>query len=286
MQPVPDLLTPKRVVPVLHERHVPELRHLLPADHLVHGVERAVLRQLELLHEEPLFDVVDANVLGLAAGQDAGPVGRVTESEEALALKRFLGRDQVRVRPAAPEIVAALDRARLGRGLSVEEGDVSVQRGDGHLQAVRPKRHRCRVAEDLDGLRARADRERVPDSQGLVPAGAREGAARRRRAEPDGGNRALVAAEDLQELTGLHGPEVNLVDVGAAGGDEVAAGVDRQAAELCGSRGGEGSKVAVARHVEGAHGSVERGGDNHFPTRHECDGGDGRRVLVEGDKAA
>ena len=88
------MLTSERVVPVLHERHVPELRHLPPADHLIHRVERTVLSQLELLQEEPLFDVVDANVLGLASGQNTSPVGRVTESEEALPLKGFLGRDQ------------------------------------------------------------------------------------------------------------------------------------------------------------------------------------------------
>ena len=64
-----------------------ELSHLLAADDLIHGIERPVLGDFKLLDEQSLSDVVDADHLRVAAGEDARPVGGVAQrSKEPSAL--------------------------------------------------------------------------------------------------------------------------------------------------------------------------------------------------------
>lgn len=48
----------------------------------LHGIEGQVARDLKLLHEHLLLDVVDADKLGLASCQNRLPVRRVAQRRE------------------------------------------------------------------------------------------------------------------------------------------------------------------------------------------------------------
>ena len=55
----------------------------------IHGVERPVLCDLELGHEQPLAAVVDAHVLGVSRRQKALAVGGVAQSAERPVMQRW-----------------------------------------------------------------------------------------------------------------------------------------------------------------------------------------------------
>ena len=80
-------------------------------------------------------------------------------------------------------------------------------------------------------------------------------------------------------------PEENFVDVDAAGSDELAAGVDADAAELDRSRRSEGPEISVPGRVESSDSSVERRRQNDFAVRRVDDATDGGGVLAEGHEA-
>jgi len=64
-----------------------EFRHLLTADDLIHAIERTTLGDFELLDEQRLFHVVNADHLRVSSGQDTGAVGGVAEgSKKTFAL--------------------------------------------------------------------------------------------------------------------------------------------------------------------------------------------------------
>ena len=61
---------------------ITKLRHLFPADDFIHCVEWPVLGQLELLDEERLLDMVDADHLRVTSGKYARTVRGITQGRE------------------------------------------------------------------------------------------------------------------------------------------------------------------------------------------------------------
>lgn len=57
----------------------------------VHSVERSVLRDFELLEENALLDVVNADVFRLTTGEYAIPIGRVRQGRERPGIARLKG---------------------------------------------------------------------------------------------------------------------------------------------------------------------------------------------------
>jgi len=126
----------------------------------LHGIERQVAGDLELLHEHLLLDVVDADKLRLASCQNRLPVRRVAQRSErsysrkkqpeqirhndrnkwncwrcvqahSLALGQLLGCDFIGLFAARLQVVTSRHRARLRGCLGVPESDLPVQGGHG-----------------------------------------------------------------------------------------------------------------------------------------------------------
>lgn len=131
--------------------------------------------------------------------------------------------------------------------------------------------------EGLGGLGAGED---VPDADGVVPATAYDDATVWR--EGEGGDGAFVSGELVEELAGLHGPDVDVEGVVGGGADDLAGGVDGEAGEGEAGGGCECSEVAVADEVPGADGAVEGGGEQDLAAFGKLAGGDGGGVLGEG----
>jgi len=131
--------------------------------------------------------------------------------------------------------------------------------------------------EGLGGLGARKD---VPYADGVVPAAAYDDATVG--CEGEGGDGAFVAGELVEELAGLHGPDVDVEGVVGGGTDDFAGGIDGEAGEGEAGEGGEGSEVAVADEVPGTDGAVEGGCEEDFAAFREFASGDGGGVLGEG----
>ena len=89
----------------------------------------------------------------------------------------------------------------------------------------------------------------------------------------------------LQQPPEFQRPQVYLIGVFAARGNELRRRVDGDAAELGRVRGRERLEVAVADEVSGAHGAVERGRDDGAAALREGDPGHGPSVVREGDVA-
>src|SRR6185437_16947344 len=85
------------------------------------AVERAIVGGLELLEQDAAADIVDADVLAVAAGEDGAAVGGVAEAVERLAPRRVLGRPNVLHPPPAGNVLPALDHASDRSGSEQDE---------------------------------------------------------------------------------------------------------------------------------------------------------------------
>lgn len=91
-----------------------------------------------------------------------------------------------------------------------------------------------------------------------------------------------MAGELVEELAGLHGPDVDVEGVVRGGAYHFARGVHGDAREGETGRGGEGPEVTVADEVPSADGAIEGGGEEDFATLGEFAGGDSGGVFGEG----
>ena len=80
-------------------------------------------------------------------------------------------------------------------------------------------------------------------------------------------------------------PEKYFIDIDSSSSNQFSAGVCANAAELCGPRWSERSKVPVSGRVKGPHSSVQRRWENHLAVGNVDDAGNGRSVLTKSDIA-
>lgn len=149
--------------------------------------------------------------------------------------------------------------------------------------AVEPDGESKDVGLEEERLRGLGAGEDVPNTDGVVPAAAYDDAAVW--SEGEGGDGAFVAGELVEELAGLHRPDVDVEGVVGGGADDFGCGVDGEAGKGEAGGGGEGSEIAVANEVPSADGAIEGGGEEDFAAFGELAGSDGGGVLGESDDA-
>ena len=70
-----------------------------------------------------------------------------------------------------------------------------------------------------------------------------------------------MSTELIEEGTRLDGPEIDVVAVTATSANDFGSWVDGETFEADAVGGREGAEVAVAKHIPGANGAVEGGGE-------------------------
>ena len=83
--------------------------HVLAVELVEDALQRAILRERVLANERFGLDAVDADVLGVARGDQEVSVGRVADRPEVLALHVVLRRELVRAPASARQIATPVD---------------------------------------------------------------------------------------------------------------------------------------------------------------------------------
>lgn len=227
---LPQQRARSRAAPVFF---VPALtRHVSGVERVQHPVQRAVVGDLEAAQHHALGHVVHAHVLGGAARQQEGAVGRVGQRGEGAAGGGVLRGAPVGAQPAARDVAPPRDRALELALDRVPKVNLAVQRGRRQLACVGAPGQRQHVVPVAQRLGAALAGEDVPGADGGVPGGG--GKQRGAGSKGERHHGALVAGQHVQQAARLERPDVHLEGVLGAGHHDVAAGVDGQGDELRG----------------------------------------------------
>jgi hypothetical protein len=134
-------------------------------------------------------------------------------------------------------------------------------------------------------LKNKQDKEGNTYSECFVPRDAGQLAGGGTGTEGERADRPLVARQDLQQPARRQRPQVDLKHVLPPRHNQIAGRVHAETAQLDGPGRRQRFEVAIARHVEGPDGAVQRGAEHHLPVGREGEAGDAALVLREGDEA-
>ena len=175
---------------------------------LLRSVERKVDRHGEFLDEYAGLDVVQANVLGVAARQHTRAIGAVSDGVEALSASDVCGCPPIRELATAGCVSSCIDATLLDSVFHGPERQLPIKRRYCYLFRVGTKgnaEHIRRQLKRLTGLRPRKD---IPQSNRTVPAAA--GEAPSVCSEGQGHDGSFMAGEPVEKLASLHRPDVNI----------------------------------------------------------------------------
>eukprot|EP00968_Pinguiococcus_pyrenoidosus_P028231 scaffold7698_cov296-Pinguiococcus_pyrenoidosus.AAC.3 len=258
----------------------------IPPQPIQHSLHQSIVRDLKLLHEDPLAPLVDAGELALPTEEEARAVCGEGNRREVRVPKRIVPGDAVRAgHRAGPRVALHLDDLLLGRIRDVPHVDRAGQAGAGEELPTRCEAQIEHICGMLEGLHETALVD-VPQPSGAIPRAGRQHGFTGPIAESQGSNGPLVTAQDVRELPSLQRPDVELVRVQPACADDFPARVHRHAEQLVLRRRNQRAEVSVAEEVVGAHRAVRAGaGDGFTAIPDKGHRADAARVVAEGLEA-
>ena len=133
------------------------------------------------------------------------------------------------------------------------------------------------VGLEDEGLGGLGTSEDIPDADSVIPAATYDYATIW--SEGEGGDGPFVAGELVEELAGLHRPDMNVKGIVGGGADDFGCRIDGEAGEGEASGRGKRSEISVADKIPGPDGTVERGGEEDFAAFREFARGNSGGVL-------